>query len=380
MATHAIQQQAFPGCVILIARNGEVVYEKAFGYFTYDSSVKVTTQAVFDVASLTKTLATTLGIMKLFDDGLIKLNQRISHFIPELKHTRSGNITIRNVLTHHAGLPASIPIHKEAVAMMQTGRPVFSSDPALNYSVMVAENLYTDTAWNRRLLKQIAALPAGKMQFRYSDVGFILLGNIIERVSKQGLNEFVKMHFYEPLQLKNTGFNPILNMPVSNIVPTEYDNTFRKQLLQGTVHDPVAAMMGGVAGHAGLFSTAHELFVLMQMLLNKGTFNDFCFIDDKTVNQFTKYQNTSRRGLGFDKPERDNATRKDPYPSALASPATFGHTGFTGTAAWADPESGLIFIFLSNRIHPSATNRKLITMHIRSSIQDAAYRALITEK
>ncbi len=366
--------------MILIAQNGEVVYEKAFGHFTYDSLVRISTHTVYDVASITKTLATTLGMMKLFDDGLIKLNQRISHYLPELKHTRSGNITIRNLLTHHSGLPASIPLHKEALAMMQTGRPVFSSDPALTHPVMVTDKIYVDTAWNQRLLKQIATLPAGKTHYRYSDVGFILLGNIIERVSRQRLNDYLKMHFYEPLQLKHTGFNPIMQVPASTIVPTEFDDTFRKQLIQGTVHDPVAAMLGGVAGHAGLFSNARELFILMQMLLNQGTINDFCFIDDKTVRQFTQYQNASRRGLGFDKPERDNATRKDPYPSALVSPGTFGHTGFTGTAAWADPENGLIFIFLSNRIHPSSTNRKLITMNIRAAIQDAAYRALLPGK
>lgn len=342
--------------------------------------VKVTNHSIFDVASITKTLATTLALMKLFDDGLIKLNRRISFYLPELKHTRSGNITIRNLLIHHSGLPASIPIHKEALAMMQTGRAVFSKDPALTHPSMVTEKMYADAAWNSRFMKQIAALPAGKMQYRYSDVGFFLLGNIIERITGQTLHAYLKMHFYDPLQLKNTGFNPILQTAASEIVPTEYDPTFRKQLIQGTVHDPVAAMLGGVAGHAGLFSTARELFVLMQMLLNEGTIDDFCFIDDKTVRQFTKYQNNSRRGLGFDKPERDNNTRKDPYPASLVSPATFGHTGFTGTAAWADPAHGLIFIFLSNRIHPEATNRKLITMNIRSAIQDAAYRALLSNK
>lgn len=363
--------------MVLIAKNGKPIYEKAFGHFTYDSSQRVTTESVYDVASVTKVLATTISIMKLYDDGLIKLHKTVDDYLPEFRFSKVGNITIRNLLLHHSGLPPSYPIHKEAIALMNAGSPVFSSDPALEYPLMVTEKIYVDSTWHNRHMKGISSLPIGSKIFRYSDVGFILLGKIIERITRQSLDEFVNMHFYEPMQLKNTGFNPILKLPVRDIVPTELDNSFRNQLIHGTVHDPVAAMMGGVAGHAGLFSTTSELYTLMQMLLNKGTMNDYCFIDDKTVELFTKYHNKSRRGLGFDKPERDNSTRKDPYPSSRVSPTTFGHTGFTGTAVWADPENDLIFIFLSNRIHPYGTNRKLITMNIRSKIQDAAYRTLI---
>lgn len=274
--------------VVLVAKNGTPVYQKAFGYLTYDSTQLVSTETMYDLASITKILATTLAIMKLYDDNLIELNDKVSDYLLELKNIPAGNIRIKNLLTHHSGLPPVIPIHKEALALQQAGNPLFSKDPNVNYPLTVTNNLHVSESWSNAVIQSLKTIRLNRNVYVYSDVGFIILGKIVERISQKSLNDFMQYHFYEPLNLYHTGFNGICASDKSQIAPTENDTTFRKQLIQGTVHDPVAAMMGGTAGHAGLFSNANEVFVLMQMLLNKGIYNDICFINDKTIELFTK--------------------------------------------------------------------------------------------
>lgn len=366
--------------VVLVAHKEEIVYHKSFGHFTYDSMQVVQDYSVYDVASVTKILGTTLAIMKLYDEKKIDLNDPIHKYFHGIKGKNIGNITIRALLTHTSGLPASIPIHKEAMAMAQSGQPVFSTLPGSKYLSMVTGNMYVDASWREVIVKHLENVVLKKNQYIYSDVGFILLGKIIENVTKKNLHQYLKQNIYVPLGLDVIGYNPANKIGSKNIPPTEDDKVFRKQVVQGSVHDPVAAMMGGVAGHAGLFSNVTDLYVLMQMLMNKGNYGGIQMIDPKTVSLFTSYQNNSRRGLGFDKPEKDNATRKDKYPCDYWSAETFGHTGFVGTAAWADPKNELIFIFLSNRTFPNTENRKLITMNVRGQMMEAAYRVLIENK
>lgn len=366
-----------PGSVVLLAKDGKIRYHKAFGHFTYDQNKRVTEETVYDVASVTKILSTTIGIMMLYDLDRIKLGDRVDDFIPELSNSEVGKIKIRDLLTHHSGLPPSIPIHKEAMSLSLSDM-VFSPIPDRNYPLMVTENMYVKSEWNTIFIKSLKKIKLTPGRYAYSDVGFILLGKIIERISKQPLNEFAQLNIYAPLGLHNTGYNPLHFKEQFEIPPTEIETDFRKQKIQGTAHDPVAAMMGGVAGHAGLFSNAEELFVLMQLLLNNGEVRGVRLIESITVEMFTKYQNKSRRGLGFDKPERELKKGQEKYPCELWSEHTFGHTGFTGTAAWADPETNIVFIFLSNRTYPSSSNRKLMQMNIRSKLMDAAYKALIT--
>jgi CubicO group peptidase (beta-lactamase class C family) len=211
----------------------------------------------------------------------------------------------------------------------------------------------------------------------YSDNDFIFLGKIVEQISGMPLNEYVNKTFYAPLGLNTTGFNPLNRFSITRIVPTEEEKHFRRQLLQGYVHDEGAGLFGGVAGHAGLFSSAYDLAMLYQLLLNGGEWNGTRLLKSRTVRLFTSYHSdNSRRGYGFDKPEKDNATRKEPYPSALASPEAFGHTGFTGTCVWVDPRVNLVYVFLSNRVNPTRNNNKLSQMLIRGKIQDEFYKAI----
>jgi CubicO group peptidase (beta-lactamase class C family) len=233
---------------------------------------------------------------------------------------------------------------------------------------------WKDTLYQRMLQSPLG--PAGK--YVYSDNDFIFLGKIVEALGGMPLDEYAKKEFYDPLGLTGTGFKPRDHFPLNRIAPTELEKYFRLQLLRGDVHDPGAAMFGGVAGHAGLFSNADDMAVIMQMLLNDGNFNGKQYIRASTIRLFTAYHSgISRRGYGFDKPEKDNATRPDPYPCLLASPLTYGHTGFTGTCAWADPAHKLIFILLSNRVNPEGgDNKKLMTLNVRGKMQDAVYQAM----
>ncbi|HMO34075.1 MAG TPA: glycoside hydrolase family 3 N-terminal domain-containing protein [Lacibacter sp.] len=380
----AIRQRAFPGCVVLAAKDGQVVFEKAYGHFTYERTEPVQTDAVYDLASVTKICATTVAVMKLYDEGKLDLKERLGTYLPWVRGTNKENLMLEDILLHQAGLKSWIPFFRE-VTDEKTGVPdrrLFRETPADAFSVAVAERLFMRTDWldtlKRRIL-QSELTERGK--YVYSDNDFIFLGNIVEQLTGLSLDAYVRRTFYEPLHLHGTGFLPRNHLPWNRLVPTEREPAFRRQLLRGFVHDPGAAMMGGVAGHAGLFGTAYDLAVLMQLLANGGSIGGQQFFRPETVRLFTSYgSENSRRGLGFDKPEKDNPTRKEPYPAVLVSPATFGHTGFTGTCTWADPDNGIVFVFLSNRVHPDFGNNKLLTLNVRGKVQDALYRALLPQK
>lgn len=380
IAGEAIAQGAAPGCVVLVLKDGVSVYENAFGFTTYEKKTPVTPDHIFDMASVTKICATTISIMKLYDEGKLKLEGRLGDYLPWVRGSNKEKLTIKDILLHQAGLKAWIPFYRETID--SAGRPF----PALyathndgnNFSVRVAENLFMRKDWVDTMYKRIVQSPLeAANKYVYSDNDFIFLGKIVEALSGKPLDVYVQQNFYEPMGLIATGFKPRERFPAERVMPTENEKTFRLQTLQGDVHDPGAAMFGGVAGHAGLFSTAHDIAIIMQMLLNGGEWSGTRYIKKETVDLFTAYQsNISRRGYGFDKPEKDNATRKEPYPAFSVSPKTFGHTGFTGTCAWADPETGIVFVFLSNRVHPAGgDNTKLLKMNIRGLMQEAVYKA-----
>jgi beta-N-acetylhexosaminidase len=380
IANDAIAKGATPGCVVLVAKDGRIVYHKAFGNYTYHKTEPVNLESIFDMASVTKICATTISVMKLYDEGKIDLKKKLGDYLPWVKGTNKENLLIENILLHQAGLVAYIPFYKETIDSI--GNPMlkyYATKKNDSFSIRVAENLFMRNAWRDTLYQRILQSPlsaAGK--YVYSDNDFIFLGKIVEAISGQTLDEYVKKEFYAPLGLTTAGFKPREHFATNRIIPTEHEKIFRLQLLQGDVHDPGAAMFGGVAGHAGLFSDAYDVAVIMQMLLNGGTFNSKKYLDAATVKSFTTYHSSiSRRGYGFDKPEKDNNTRPEPYPCLSASPQTFGHTGFTGTCAWADPVSKLIFIFLSNRVNPQGgDNRKLLDMNVRPKIHEAVYKAM----
>jgi beta-glucosidase-like glycosyl hydrolase/CubicO group peptidase (beta-lactamase class C family) len=380
LAKDMMDNGAAPGCEILAMKDGRVVYNKVFGYYEYNRWEEVTPQSIYDLASVTKICATTISVMRLYDEGKLKLDATLGEYLPLVRGTDKANLRIRDILLHQAGLAPYIPFYKET--LYADGRPdtvLYHSAADSIHTVRVAEDMYIDSTYRHAMYKRILDSRLNTRQgYVYSDIDFIFLGLIVEQLSGKKLNQYVKETFYDPLGLATTGFLPRERFSLQQIVPTEKEPIFRLQLLRGDVHDPGAAMFGGVAGHAGLFSNAHDLAVILQMLLNGGRYNDIQFIKPETIEMFTAYGNThSRRGLGFDKPERDNAKRKDPYPAASASPLTFGHTGFTGTCIWVDPKYKLVFVFLSNRVCPGGgSNLKLSTMHVRENILEALYKAM----
>lgn len=380
IANEAIVQKAIPGCVILVARKGKLAYHKAFGFTNYDQLEPIHTNMIYDLASVTKISATTVSIMKLVEDGKIDLNKTLGDYLPSTKGSNKAALKIKDILLHQAGLIPFIPFYKELIDT-STGNPLpgyFSSQLSELFTFRVAENLYLRNDWQDSIYKRILDSklnPSGK--YIYSDNDFIFLAKIVAAVSGKDIHHFSKEYFYSPLEMASTGFKPRELFPLGNIVPTELEKQFRQQLIRGDVHDEGAALMGGVAGHAGLFSNAYDLAQLYQMLLNGGSLNGRQLLKKETIDLFTSYQSEqSRRGLGFDKPEKDNTTRKEAYPSKSVSPQTYGHTGFTGTCVWVDPEKELIYIFLSNRVTPSRANNKLGQLNIRSNIQEAIYESL----
>lgn len=360
-------------------KNGRLLHFKCFGRARYEDSLAVSRDAVYDIASITKVCATTLALMKLYDEGKINLEMPLQHYLPETAGSNKGNIALKQLLLHQAGLVPFISFYKETIDSLGNPLPsIYRRIASDSFPTRVAKGWYLRKDWQDTLFKRVLDSKLetpGK--YVYSDNDFILLGKVVERLSGKPLNEYVEQNFYRRMALTHTRFLPWKQERVEQVMPTETEPIFRNQVLQADVHDPGAALMGGVAGHAGLFSNAYDLGILMQCLINKGAFNGHRYIQAETVALFSSYQSSvSRRGLGFDKPEKDNAQRKEPYPCLSASAPTFGHTGFTGTCVWADPAKGLVLVFLSNRIQPSSSNRKLIDLNFRGKILESIYQAL----
>ena len=381
----AMARKAFPGAVVMAVHNGEIKYHKAFGNYEFDKkSLPVTLESIYDVASVTKISATTVAIMKLYEQGKLDLDKTLGDYLPFTRGTNKAGLTIRNILLHQAGLVPFISFYRETIDSA-TGMPssqLYRSKMDTTFSIPVARNLYLRKDWQDTLYKRILQSPlTAQGKYVYSDNDFIFLGKIVETLSGMPLDQYVYKTFYRPLGMATTGFNPWIRYGVERVVPTEEEKHFRRQLLRGYVHDEGASLFGGVAGHAGLFSNAYDLAMLYQMLLNGGELNGERYFKPETIKLFTSYgSDISRRGLGFDKPEKDNATRKEPYPSALASADTYGHTGFTGTCVWVDPQSNLVYIFLSNRVYNTRNNNLLGQLGVRGKIQDAIYKAIKSEE
>lgn len=368
---------AFPGCRILAAKNGNVFYDESFGYLDYTKQKPVDANTIYDLASMTKILSTNLAVMKLYGQGKIKLNNTLGDFLPQTKGTNKEKITIKELLLHEAGLKSWIPFYKDIID--ENGAPkstFFKKKKDKNFNIPVAQNLflrkdYADSIWKKIIESPIET----KGKFVYSDLDFYFLAVVVEQIVGKPINQYVEEQFYKPMKLKTIGYLPLKKNSLSDIAPTEQERQFRQQTIRGFVHDPGAALLGGVAGHAGLFSNAEDVAVLFQMLLNEGNFNGKKYLKPETVKLFTHYNSsTSRRGLGFDKPA---AEKNDGGPASdHCSGWTFGHQGFTGTCGWADPANGITFIFLSNRVFPSAENSNINRMSVRTTAQDFIYESL----
>ena len=377
----AIAQRAFPGCVVFAVKDGEIIYDKAYGTYSFDEAKPVTLESIYDLASVTKISATTISVMKLYEEGKLSLNKKLGDYLPWVNGTDKADLEIDDILLHQAGLVPFIPFYRETIDTA-TGIPnpqIYSDKAKPGFTIRVAENIFMRNDWQDTMIKRILHSPLGKHgRYVYSDNDFIFLGKIVEQITGMTLDQYVLKTFYSKIGMRSTGFKPRERFwKEGSIVPTEYEKHFRQQLIQGDVHDEGASMFGGVAGHAGLFSNAYDLAMLYQMLLNGGTFNGERFLKEETIKLFAAYHSKdSRRGYGFDKPEKDNVTRREPYPSELASPQTFGHTGFTGTCVWVDPQYNLVYIFLSNRVNPTRNNPLLSQLLIRGKIQDAIIEAI----
>ncbi len=372
----AIKNGATPGAQILVAKDNMVIYNKAYGHHTYGRKQSVLKEDIYDLASLTKVVATLPVLMEMYENESLGINQSLSSLLPELKGTNKANMKVKDVLTHQAQLAGWIPFYSKTIETPEAKRKWYSNTESDKYSVKIAKDMYMnkvyqDSVWARLVRCDNRTKPG----YKYSDLGYYIFQRIIEKYGNERMDQYTKKNYYEPLGMQRAGYNPLERFDDSQIVPTEEDGYYRNQLLRGYVHDMGAAMLDGVCGHAGLFSNSNDLAIMMQMYLNGGTYGDRVYFDPETLNLFSKKQNNDcRRGLGFDKPEtRPNV----PGPTAdEVSPATFGHTGFTGTCAWVDPEHNLIFIFLSNRIHPDMNNKKLIKDNVRTEIQSLIYKAI----
>ncbi len=374
IAAEAISKKATPGCVVLIAKDGKVIFNKAYGTHTYDKDAqKERVDDIFDLASITKTSATTMEAMHLYEKKQLNLDTAISTYLAQTRNTDKSSVKVRELLLHQAGFIPYIPFYKDL-------KPEdFRRDSSETYNIKVADSFYMKKSYYKDVMwKQMLNSPATtRGKYVYSDLSMYFMQEVLETITKTPLEKYVSKNFYSPLGMSTTGFNPRFRFLKSQIVPTEQDAYFRHTLLWGYVHDQGASMVGGVAGHAGLFSNATDLAILYQMLLNKGTYGGKTYFKPETVELFTaKQSDLSRRGLGFDR--WDPNTEKE-YPSKLASSQTFGHTGYTGTAVWVDPTENLVYIFLSNRVNPEVNNR-LSALDIRPRIQDVIYKAIKKSK
>lgn len=369
-----INHEAAPGCQVLIAKNGNVIWDKAYGYFTYANTTKVSTETIYDLASMTKVCATTPALMKLYDDSLFFINRTVGDYLPDTKGTAIENIKMTDLLTHQAGLVAWIPFYKKTLtATGGLDAQYYNQNKIPGFTTEVAKGIYMrddykDTIWNL-----IKTTPLKEKKYVYSDLTMYISKRIFEQISGVPVDKFMNSMFYTKLGMQTTCYNPITKFPLDRIAPTEKDNYFRYQLVQGYVHDMGAAMMGGVEGHAGLFSNAEDLAILYEMLLNGGSYGGEQYFKPGTIKLFTsKQSNISRRGFGFDKADPGGNSPCSDYASAQ----TFGHQGFTGTCVWVDPKYHLTYIFLSNRVYPSAEPNKLSSEGTRNKIMDVIYEAM----
>jgi CubicO group peptidase (beta-lactamase class C family) len=375
-----IEKKAAPGCQILVVKDGKVVYDKAFGHFTYAGKRPVELTDLYDVASVTKVAATTMAAMHLYEEGDFLPKQSLDYYLDDVMDTNKEHLVIGDLMAHQAGLQPWIPFYDATMSKTRSGsapsKEFYRNSREKDFNVQVGNGLYMrdsqmDSIW-KRILDSEVRINRG---YRYSDLGFYIIAEIIERQTRNSLDKYCAETFYEPLGMSRTCFKPLDQFKVDEIAPTEEDRAYRKQRLQGFVNDAGSAMMGGVGGHAGLFSNAEGLAILMQMLLNGGSYGGEQYFDAKTVAMFAhRVPNSTRRGLGFDMKQLN--PNRDIHTSPLASDATYGHTGFTGTCVWNDPENDMIYIFLSNRTYPSSRNNKLNKLEFRERIHTLIYKSM----
>ncbi len=377
IAKEAISGKSTPGCVVLVAKDGKIVYNKSFGHHTYNKKRSTQTDDVFDLASLTKILSSTLAVMKLQEQGLLNIYQPIGNYLPELKGSNKENLLLQDIMSHRAQLTTWLKFYEKTISSKAyPSSSYYHKKAGAGFNTPVTEKLFLKDSHKAEIWKEIRDSPMrSTREYKYSDLGFYIIAQLVERISGKPLDQFVDDEFYRPLGLSSATYNPWKNTALNRVPPTEEDKYFRRQRIHGYVHDMGAAMLGGVSGHAGLFSNAQDVAILMQMLLNNGYYGGQQYLKPETIRTFTnRHGECSRRGIGFDMKELQGDKSQNTCSSASTS--TFGHLGFTGTVTWADPENNLIYVFLSNRTYPSMKNNKLNREDFRPRIQEVIYEAM----
>ncbi|MDF0714671.1 serine hydrolase [Muricauda sp. 334s03] len=378
-----IDSLAFPGAQLLVAKNDTIIFHKAYGFHTYDSIQPVALNDMYDLASVTKISGPLPALIKLVDEGKLDLDKPFStYWKPWKKRKDKKDLTLREILAHQAGLiPYIVFLQKVLRKNGKIKKRFVHLSSNKRFQGQVYDGLYINNRFERKMNRIInRSKVSGEKKYKYSGLTFLIFPSLIEQLTGTDYQTYLDENFYQPLGCHTLGYLPKENHYVNAIVPTEVDSLFRKTLVKGWVHDENASLKGGVSGNAGLFGTADDLAKLMLFYQNFGNVDGQQLISAKTVKEFTEVQypeNENRRGLGFDKPLLDNPELplEEAYPSPLASPKSFGHSGFTGTFVWADPEKKLTFIFLSNRVYPSRDHRQLYGLNIRTALQDVFYQA-----
>lgn len=374
-----IQQKAYPGAQVLIYKHDGIRLNKSYGFHTYDSIVRVENRHLYDLASVTKILASTLAFMKLYELYDIDLDRKVADYIPLIKNSNKNNSTFREVLSHQAGWLPYIT-HQNTVRR-KNGKfraRTLSPSKSKRYPDPLSDSLFIHRKYERKIMRRIKRTPVEKIgEYRYSGLLFFLLPGMVQEMSGQSFETFLDSHFYKPMGIERLTFNPSFKYSKEEIIPTEKDSLFRRTLVQGWVHDEAAALMGGVSGNAGLFANATSLAKLLQLLLDEGTFEGKKYLEPETVRLFTSRVyplSDNRRGLVFDKPSLDSLA-SERYPSEKCSPESYGHSGFTGNLVWVDPVQRCFMVFLSNRVYPTREQKSLYRLGIRGHILDVALQA-----
>ena len=371
-----IKQKAYPGAQVLIFKNDSIRVNKSYGFHTYDSIIRVENHHLYDLASVTKILASTLAFMKLYELYDIDLDRKVADYIPLIKKSNKKQSTFREVLSHQAGWLPYIE-HQNTVRRKNGKLRARTLSPlqSKRYPSALSDSLFIHRKYKKKMMRRIKRTPVEKIgEYRYSGLLFFLLPNMVEEISGQLFSAFLDRHFYKPMGIERLTFNPSFNYPKEEIVPTEKDSLFRKTLVHGWVHDEAAGLMGGISGNAGLFANASSLAKLLEMFLNGGHFEGKQYLKSETLDLFSSraYPETdNRRGLGFDKPSLDTIPSEH-YPSEKTTSESYGHSGFTGNLVWIDPIHQCFMIFLSNRVYPTREQKNLYRLSIRGSILDVA--------
>ncbi len=379
LVQQAIDAKATPGCEVLVARHKKVVMHKAYGEHVYHDTVRVKRDDLYDLASISKIASALPAIMKLHSEGKFSIDASIDDYLPYFRGSNKAGVPFRDILAHQARFKPWIPYWTSTRRRNGSYRWfTIKEDSSRRFPVKLADNMYLHRNYQKKIFRAIKKSPLeAEAKYLYSGLLFYLLPTIVEELSGEDYLTYLYQNFYEPLGATTLTYNPLDKFPAERIVPTENDYLFRRQPIAGRVHDEGAIMMGGVSANAGLFTNANDLAKLMQMYLDEGEYGGQRYIDAATVNEFTRYQfpdNDNRRGLGFDKPYFERSEDGNAAPSA--SDASFGHSGFTGTFTWADPEYDLVYVFLSNRVHPTRDNTRLYQLNTRTKIQQVLYDAI----